>query len=603
MDFLDQPHHDGSPLYLEAYDLVVGGFFKVHVRVPTTCAVRSIRVRTTPNREPLYRAEAKISRVEADATWWTAVVPAENPVVRYRFLIEGDDQDYWLNSAGFWPIEVSDAADFVVTTFTPPPEWLAGTVGYQIFPDRFARSGQHHDAPDWAIPAEWSDEILPDPAQGVHQWFGGDLAGIEAHLDYVQSLGANLLYLTPVFPAGSSHRYDATTFDAIDQLLGGNDAYASLIAAAHARGIRVIGDITLNHTGNHHQWFLAAQADVDSAEASFYLFDEHPDRYRAWADVPSLPKLDYRSEALWQRLITADDSVIRTWLRPPFSLDGWRVDCANVTGRIDDMDFNHAIATTTRAVIEEENPSAWLLAEHCHDAQIDLMGDGWHGTMAYHSFSRPLAWWLVDSAALSVMFDQPVRAHSGQRMVQAMRTLAAGVPWPARNASMTMLDSHDTARFRSVVGGDGDRHLVAMTMLFTFPGVPTLFAGSEVGARGDNMDAGRVPFDWTKSSWDRPFLDAVKALSHLRSSSVALRFGSLRWVHSSDDVVAYLREVAGERVLVALCRGPHDSVGLDAAGLQASSATTLFGPDLVFENGRVLLPGGGPAAGVWRLDP
>lgn len=602
MHFLDQPHHDGSPLYLDASGVVVGGSFTVHVRVPTTCAVRSIRVRTTPNREPLYRAEAKVSRVDGDATWWTAEVPAENPVVRYRFLVEGEDQDYWLNSAGFWPNEVSDNADFVVTTFDPPPAWLASTIGYQIFPDRFARSGQARDTPQWAIAADWRDEILADPADGVRQWFGGDLAGIEAHLDYVQSLGANLLYLTPIFPAGSSHRYDATTFAAVDPLLGGNTAYASLIKSAHDRGIRVIGDITLNHTGNHHEWFRAAQADADSAEASFYFFDEHPNRYRAWADVPSLPKLDYRSPALWERLITADDSVIRTWLRPPYALDGWRVDCANVTGRIDDMDFNHAVATTTRAVIEQENPDAWLLAEHCHDAQIDMLGDGWHGTMAYHSFSRPLAWWLVGDGTTAAMFDERVRPHSGQRMVHAMRTLAAGIPWPVRNASMMMLDSHDTARLRSVVGGDAARHLVAMAMLFTFPGVPTVFAGSEVGAMGDNMDAARVPFDWTKATWDRPFLDAVRSLSRLRSSSAALRFGSLRWVHASDDVVVYLREVAGERVLVALSRAPHAAVVLDAATLYASSATTLFGSDLRFEGAGVLFSDVGPSAGIWRLD-
>ncbi len=602
MDFLDQPHHDGSPLYLDASDLVVGGSFTAHVRVPNGCIVHSIRVRTTPNREPLYRAEAKVSRVDPDATWWTAAVPAENPVVRYRFLIEGDDQDYWLNSAGFWPNEVSDNADFVVTTFGPPPQWLVDTVGYQIFPDRFAWSGQRRDAPDWAIPAEWSDGILPDVSQGVHQLFGGDLAGIEAHLDHIQGLGANLLYLTPVFPAGSSHRYDATTFDAIDPLLGGDEAYASLIAAAHARGMKVIGDITLNHTGNRHEWFLAAQADPGCAEASFYRFDAHPQGYRAWHEVPSLPILDYRSVALWERLITADGSIIRKWLRPPYSLDGWRVDCANVTGRIDDLDVNHEVATTTRAVIAQENPNAWLLAEHCHDAQIDLSGDGWHGTMAYHSFSRPLAWWLVDEAAFPLMFDQRARAHSGERMVHAMTTLAAGVPWPVRNASMTMLDSHDTARFRSVVGGDAARHLVGMAMLFTFPGVPTVFAGSEVGAIGDTMDAGRVPFDWTKKSWDSPFLDAVRAIVRVRASSPALRFGSLRWVHVSDDVVAYLREVAGERVLVALSRAPHDPVALDSALLHASSATTLFGPDLAFDGSSVRLPEGGPAAGVWRLD-
>ena len=135
------------------------------------------------------------------------------------------------------------------------------------------------------------------------QVFGGDLTGIESRLDYIADLGANVIYLTPFFPSQSNHRYDATTFDAVDPLLGGDRALASLSAAAHARGIRLLGDLTTNHTGSGHEWFLAAQADHSSPERAFYYWKEEPPGYACWLGHPRLPKLNYSSPVLWDRLV------------------------------------------------------------------------------------------------------------------------------------------------------------------------------------------------------------------------------------------------------------------------------------------------------------
>src|SRR5207253_3217763 len=102
----------------------------------------------------------------------------------------------------------------------------------------------------------WWRARFPVPNPNVrYRWLlsGG---GVEAHLDHIESLGANVIYLTPVFPAGSTHRYDSTTFERVDPLLGGDEALASLTRAAHARGIRVISDLTTNHTGDKHEWFV-----------------------------------------------------------------------------------------------------------------------------------------------------------------------------------------------------------------------------------------------------------------------------------------------------------------------------------------------------------
>ena len=168
----------------------------------------------------------------------------------------------------------------------------------------------------------------------------------------------------------------------------------SLVKACHNRGIRVIGDLTINHSGDHHEWFRAAQADAASAEAGFYFFRNHPDDYEAWFDVPTLPKFDLRDAELQHRLLSGADSVTAAWLRPPFDLDGWRVDVANMAGRLREIDANHDAAVAMRRAMAAARPDAYLVGEHGYDASGELDGDGWHGVMNYLAFTRPVWCWL-----------------------------------------------------------------------------------------------------------------------------------------------------------------------------------------------------------------
>src|SRR5205823_9828629 len=179
--------------------------------------------------------------------------------------------------------------------------------------------------------------------------------------------GANAIYLTPIFPSGSNHRYDASSFDRVDPLLGGDEAFESLARAAGARGIRLIGDLTLNHTGRSHDWFLAGRADSHAPERGFYYFDPSlPNGYESWLGVPSLPKLDWRDDELRARM----RRVIEQWLDTGFA--GWRIDVANMTGRFRALDLNHEVARLARDAVGD----ALLIAEHGHDYRPDLDGTG-----------------------------------------------------------------------------------------------------------------------------------------------------------------------------------------------------------------------------------
>ena len=224
------------------------------------------------------------------------------------------------------------------------------------------------------------------------QLYGGTLDGIAERLDHLTGLGATLLYLTPVFEARSNHRYDAVSFDRVDPLLGGDAALSRLLDAAHRVGLRVVGDLTTNHTGEHHDWFEAARADAGSAERGFYRFGDD-DTYESWLGVASLAQArPHLERELARRLYDGPDSVVARWLRE--GLDGWRVDVANMTGRLGADDLAHQVARAVRRTIADVRADGWLLAEHGHDASLDLDGTGWHGTMDYAGFTRPVWCWL-----------------------------------------------------------------------------------------------------------------------------------------------------------------------------------------------------------------
>ncbi|MFF1528579.1 glycoside hydrolase family 13 protein [Cellulomonas sp. NPDC058312] len=612
-------HHDGSALHVPAGTPALGDVVPVRVRVPGDGPAPQVLVRVVEDGEPrVYPAVA--DGEHAGERWFTADVPVTNPVTSYRFLLHGPgvpDGQVWLNGEGTVARDVPDASDFRLSVHPPGPDWARDAVVYQVFPDRFARSGSHDGPPagplpDWALPASWSDEpIGGGPGTGT-QLFGGDLAGIEGRLDHLARLGVDTLYLTPVFPGRSNHRYDARTFDHVDPLLGGDAAFASLAGALHRRGMRLVGDLTTNHTGDAHDWFRRAVADPDAPERAFYHWrDEHPG-YVGWLGHASLPKLDHHAPGLAERLLTGPGSVVGRYLHEPFAMDGWRIDVANMTGRLGADDLTHDVSRRLRASMAAMAPDAVLIAEHFHDAGEDLRAGGWHGTMNYAAFTRPVWTWLVDEESAAgvryVELPTGVPRRPGGTAVAAMREFGAAVPWSVTTHQWNLLGSHDTARFRTVVGSR-ERVEVGAGLLLTYPGTPVLFAGDEGGVTGRNGEHARVPMPWSAvdagggPGWDAATFDVYRSLIALRRSSRALREGGLRWVLADDDVIAYLRETSDERLLVVASRAPWSGAVLPGSLLAPGQrpANLYGGADLPVDAAGLHLPGDGPGFQVWRL--
>jgi alpha-glucosidase len=585
---LDLPHHDGSDLHMLERPTEMGDTAVVRLRMPKAQSADRVVVRYERDGEP-RSAEALVDEETDTDVWWRAEFPVTNPVTRYRFLVSGGDTGYaWINGVGVTRHEVADADDFVLTTGTWGPDWHLSSVAYQIFPDRFASSGLGVEPPEWAIRRGW-DELPTGRGRATpSEWFGGDLRGIEQHLDHIEQTGANLVYLTPFFPAGSTHRYDATSFAHVDPLLGGNEALRSLAAAIHARGMKIVGDITPNHTGDKHEWFEAALAGAQP-ERGFYYFDESiPGGYESWLGHRSLPKLNWQSDELHVRFA----EVLRRYLE--LGLDGWRVDVANMTGRYRDIDLNAEVARWMRAQVGD----ALLVAEHGHDFRPDLAARGWHGVMNYSGFMRPAWTWLLrddpEPEQQRSFWGIPVGVphQDGEEAVAAMQRFRAGVPWDAVLHSWTLLDSHDVARFRTVAG-TRDRHLVGVGLQMTTPGVPMVFAGDEIGLEGAWGEDARRTMPWDRrDNWDNAFFAEVRELALLRRSLPALARGGMRYVHVSADAVAYLRETRGERLLCLAARADHAPIATPFTSLE-----TLYGEDAV--NGT--LPSSGPSFHLWRI--
>jgi alpha-glucosidase len=230
----------------------------------------------------------------------------------------------------------------------------------------------------------------------------------------------------------------------------------------------------------------------------------------------------------------------------------------------------------------ETNPDAWLVAENADFFAEDLDGFGWHGTMNYNGFTKPIWYWINgedENLKDSFGMPAPLPKIDGQAMSEMMQQFAAGIPWRSLIASMILLGSHDRARFQSVVSRDTKKNIAGVTLLMSYPGVPSIFAGDEIGLEGYWGENGRRTIDWDHpEKWNSELLFDYIELIKIRRASHALAHGGLRWIHVGTDSVAYLRESKKESVLVYVSRkGMKEKIDVSQYGY--SIKKTLFGPE------------------------
>lgn len=552
-------HHDGSSRYVSNPLPTIGEDVHLTLRVPKSADVQSVALRTTPDGEG-HHSPMAITGEDALSTYWGITLTITMPVTHYRFELLLSDGLYHYNGLGVSRANMPDLFDFKLLADFQAPSWATEAVFYQIFPDRF-RNGDPSISPQ---DGEWSNDghtvklktwdELPSPFKenGALDFFGGDLIGIREKLDYLQDLGITALYLTPIFPSKSNHRYNIDDFYNVDEHLGGNQALIDLSNAMHERGMKLILDITPNHTSNTGEWFTSAQQDENSPYADFYTFNQRPDDYVAWLGVRTLPKLNYSSQKLREIMFAGDDAIFRHWLREPYNIDGWRLDVYNMTGRQGILQLNKDVGQGIRHAVKAENPDSYLFGEHFFDGTPHLQGDEMDATMNYHGFNIPLWRWLrgFDYPYLEDQHLLPTQAFDEQ-----LRNFRAPLPWVIARMQFHQLGSHDTYRILNAVGGDKGLVKLGTALLLAYVGVPCIYYGDEIGMEGAKDPDNRRPMIWDEGRWDHDLRGYHQRLIDLRKNTPAFVEGGFQTIYAEGDVWAFVRASYDQQVLVVGYRG------------------------------------------------
>ena len=597
-------HHDGSEKYVSSLHPRLGDTVRLRLRMAHNASVNRVILRTFPDGEQAFEIMQQTT-MQAPAQWWEIDLPIAEPLTHYRFIIDAADGLWHYTAAGPSRYVPLDATDFRILADYQPPAWLESAVFYQIFPDRFANGDPTNDPqPDdyeyrGQSPKTYPWETPPDKEQFFPLvFYGGDLAGINSRLDYLADLGINALYLNPLFHALSNHKYDVADYERVDSHFGGNEALGSLRQALSARGMRYILDIVPNHCGYWHPWFQTALTNPEAPETGFFTFNRHPDDYTTWLGVWVLPKLNYRSHELRHRIYQGTEAVFRSWLRPPYSADGWRVDVANMLGRQGATQIGLEISRGIRQAVKETRPDAYLMGENFFDATAQLQGDQWDGIMNYGGFTQPLWYWLSRFTQGAHGFNEIMSGPQwpSEAVVGMWQSRMAAVPWAIALQQYNILDSHDTPRIRTLIGENDALHRLAVALLLTFPGVPGLYYGDEIGMT-DVPDLGaRGCMVWDESRQDRSLHDYYKRLIHFRRNSTALQRGGFQVLLVEPDTIAYQRESIEGRVIVVAHRAeaPRPAGGLPVAHAGVTNGTRfvdlISDAEFIVRDGALPLP-------------
>ncbi len=581
-NWLDTIFHSGATPYVSDLYPKLGDSVTIRVRVAPDVPIKRLFLRTFPDGEQHF-APLK----SAENGWYEAQLTIAEPVVHYRFVVESADGLFWLTAKGAQLHEPLDTFDFRIIANYTAPDWLHETVFYQIFPDRFANGDPANDIKpsDFEYrgqrPKTFAWEQPPDPDTIFSLiFYGGDLVGVRQRLSHIEMLGINAIYFNPLFTSKSNHKYDGSDYDHVDPSLGGDAALERLREELTQRDMRYMLDIVPNHCGYAHPWFTAAREDPTAPEAEFFTFSSHPDQYATWLGVWSLPKLNYNSAELRRRMYGNADGVLRKWLTGGFSADGWRVDVANMLGRQGETQIGDEISQEIRAAVKETNPNAYLLGENFFDATSQLQGNQYDGAMNYAGFTHPLLYWLIGfhlrawGLGEEIWSDVP---FSTQALVDTWRERMAVIPWQIQLQQFNLLGSHDTPRIRSLVKEDDALHRLAVAVLLTFPGVPSIYYGDEIGMVDDPHLDQRGCMIWDEDRWDNDLLAFYREMIGLRRTSSALQVGSFEVISAESDHFAYLRQSPDEIILLIANRGaPIENFTLSLAmtnladGLQLS---------------------------------
>ena len=544
-------------------------------------ALTDLYLMFSEDKKPAEKIRMTLDTSYAGTDFYTAEIPPLSPgIYWYTFIAEKNGQEtvYGRCSSG---TAVKNGKAWQQTVYlkgwNAAPEF-AGKIIYQIFPDRFFKKGEpplperkkyvkfknHDELPNYIREANGDLD--------TSDFFGGTLRGIEEKLPYIASLGAEIIYLNPIFEAHSNHRYDTADYTKIDPVLGNEEDFSSLCKTAGKYGIKIILDGVFSHTGDDSIYFnrygtypdVGAYQSQNSPYYKWYTFQEFPDRYSSWWGIKILPEVN-ETEPDYLEYMTGKGGVLEKWLR--LGASGYRLDVAD---ELPD-EFLDALYKTVKTVKKD----AYVVGEVWEDATNKedngrrrkyLQGGEMDGVMNY----------VLKDALIEFL-----NSGNAEKLSDAINLLKENYPKPSLSCLMNIIGSHDTKRILSVLGGvktdDCDyegqareklspeeretaikKLMLGWFILTTLPGCPTVFYGDEAGVEGLRDPLNRKYFPWGKE--DKTLLSHYRKMGDIRKNSPELKTGEVETVLCENSLFVYSRNG-----FVAVCNGKNaeDELYLD----------------------------------------
>jgi len=490
---------------------------------------------------------------------------------------------YWYHfsvnttSGGYFTVPEYSGGGFQVTVYSSEhktPQWLAGGIIYHIFVDRFFPGGSEPARSGSITRTDWGGcpYFLPDERGIVknNDFFGGDLQGIVQKLPYLESLGVNCIYLSPVFEAVSNHKYDTGDFLKVDRTFGGDEALALLCTEARKCGIRVILDGVFNHVGSDSLYFnryghydsIGAYQSVNSPYRNWFTIREDGS-YESWWGIELLPAINEHDES-YRQFICGEDGVVAHWMKRGVS--GWRLD---VVDELPD-DFLYPLCNTVREI----DPEAYIVGEVWEDASHKIA----YGVRRRYFLDGQLD--SVTNYPLRSSIIACVREGNVEQLADTMATLCRNYPKPVLDVLMNILGTHDTMRILTVLGGSDfpdskvamshyklhddeiilakNRLMLASMLQYTLPGVPCVYYADETGMEGGADPFNRRCYPW--GSEDMQLVDWYKRLARLRSENSCFIDGAYKLVEARAGIFAFTRGSGADCVLVAVNVSDEDKI-------------------------------------------
>ena len=586
-----------------------------------------IRIRT-------YRKGARSVKLFVDGTSYVMVREYNNfddmfDYFYYDLHLEDKPVHYWfeLRTSGLTYVYdrtgVKDAHeqayDFLITPGFKTPAWAKGAVVYQIYVDRFYNADPTNDVltGEYAYLGEhirhvdqW--ERYPQ-AMDVREFYGGDLAGIKAKLNFLQELGVEVIYLNPIFVSPSNHKYDAQDYDNIDPhfgiikrrrgqlLLEGDldnshataykdavtdpenrrltdELFIELVQEIHKRGMKIILDGVFNHCGSFNKWMDREHiySDVDgfpdgafespnSPYRSYFTFNDEngwPNNasYDGWWGNETLPKLNYEgSKKLYDYIM----GIARKWVSPPYNCDGWRLDVAADLGH--SAAFNHKFWADFRKNVKKANPNAIILAEHYGDPYEWLKGDQWDTVMNYDAFMEPVTWFFTGMEKHSD-YSRPDLLNNAKAFSESLIYNMTRYQTSSLLVSMNELSNHDHSRFLTrtnrtpgrieTLGPEAaekgiNKAVMREAVIFqmTWPGAPTVYYGDEAGMCGWTDPDDRRTYPWGRE--DKEMIRFHKEIIRIHKMYKALKTGSCKILYEGPGLFSFARFDDEDRFIIS----------------------------------------------------